>query len=484
MAKTKKRTDGEAAPKADALPSPSPRSLAALVGLGALSALWALFLWAELVLARQGGTPFCSLGEGVDCAALWDGSFASTIHSVTRLPVAGWGLVWGVVATALPLLGLYRRAEGELPCWLVSAIRVTAGAGAVSLVSLIAVSVAQSTLCLGCLVTYAIVGLYAVVGLYGWRQLGLPDLGPGLTKAGVFVVAAYLALLYPGMQTPKNPAKAASEALANAVKAGGASHDGHGHGPSATTTTTPPPTTHDLGNGPATGDAERDAKLYDLVRTLPPQLKQGLADSLYMYNTAAEAPREPARAVLGSRDAKVHITEWTDARCGHCAQLHETIKQILPIVPPGSFAIEPRHFPLDGACNSSVQRRSPDGASCLAAAAQICLEGNDKLFELSGKLFENQQSLTPDLVYDLAAPYMPKDQLKACVESPETKKKLDDDIAYALRHELEGTPLVVINGKKGTGFGPFLYSMILTGGVGKHPAFAELPAPNPHAHMH
>src|SRR5690606_31977881 len=94
---------------------PSARSLGALVALGVVSALWALFLWAELVVARSGGSAFCAVGDKLDCVALWDGDFASGVHRLTRLPVAGWGLLWGGLATLFPLLALVRRSEDGSP---------------------------------------------------------------------------------------------------------------------------------------------------------------------------------------------------------------------------------------------------------------------------------------------------------------------------------------------------------------------------------
>ena len=54
----------------------------------------------------------------------------------------------------------------------------------------------------------------------------------------------------------------------------------------------------------------------------------------------------------------------------------------------------------------------------------------------------------------------------------------------ATRHEFEGTPLVLVNGRKGSAFGPFLYAMVLTEGRPDHPAFGALPAPKPPHHDH
>jgi serine/threonine-protein kinase len=70
------------------------------------------------------------------------------------------------------------------------------------------------------------------------------------------------------------------------------------------------------------------------------------------------------------------------------------------------------------------------------------------------------------------------------VESPATDARLQEDIRLASSYEVEGTPLVLVNGRKGTSFGPFLYAMVLTRGSPDHPSFAALPPPNPNPHVH
>ena len=91
---------------------PSAPALAALTALGAAHALWTLFQWTQLVAARTGGQPSCGFGSGdaQACTAVWNSELASAVQSLSGLPVAGWGLVWSLVAFALPLAALARRA--------------------------------------------------------------------------------------------------------------------------------------------------------------------------------------------------------------------------------------------------------------------------------------------------------------------------------------------------------------------------------------
>jgi hypothetical protein len=456
--------------KPEASFSPGARSLAALAAVGIVAALWSLFQWSELLLVRAGGSAFCGLGGAVDCATVWETGFASGVHRLTGLPVAGWGLVWSLTALALPLWALMRKGEERSPGGLVSAIRVVAGAGVASVVVLASVSFSAGAICLACVGTYILVGAYAAIALYGWRRAGFPTLKRGVIHAGGATLAAFLLLLYPGLRTPTPADVSGQSALARASSPGAHDH-AHAHGEASP------------GHGEGTGHAERDATLADFVGQLDRATRQGLADSLLIFERGPEVPMREPRAVMGQA-APVHITEFSDIQCGHCAQLHITMSQLKEHFPEGWFSVDARNFPLDGACNPHVQRSSEDAISCHAARARICFEGSEHAFSYSGRLFSMGRNLSFDRIVALAEPYMSASELRTCMQSEETEAKLQADIEYAMAHDAHGTPIVLVNGRKGTSFGPFLYAMILTGGEGTHPAFAELPAPNPNAHMH
>ena len=433
-------------------PRPSATSLGALVGLGVLTALWSLFLWSQLLLSRSGGTPFCTLGEAATCGALWDAAFSRGVHAWTGLPIAAWGVAWGLAAAALPLFVLMTLAESGSAATLVTACRVTAAGGVVGVFVLGGVAAAAGAFCAGCFTTYIFVAGYAGIALFGWQHLGVPDLARGAAQAFGTLAAAFLVLLYPGRATPKSAAEVGRQAVAQSTpRAPGA----------APTTATP---------------------VASFIATLAPGLQQTLADAMLQHRGGIALSLPPPRALIGSAAAPVRITEFTDVLCDHCAQLHETIGEIERRA-SGTFQLEPRQFPLDAACNPAVQR-SGSPIRCLAAKAQICFEGRDGAFEYSGALFAKQKTLTEGDIFSLAEPHLKRAELEACVLSADTKKKLADDIALALRYEPDGTPLVLVNGKKASAFAPFLYALVLTGGSADDPAFAALPPGNPSAHIH
>lgn len=436
-------------------PSPTAASLAGLVALGGLASLWSLVLWAELWVSRRGGGAVCALGDPAACAALWDGAFATAVHRSSGLPLAAWGLAWGLAAFALPLAGLLRLAEGRPAPALWSATRLAAAAGALAVVVLFGVSLGAGTVCAGCFVVYVLVAGYAGVALYGWRT-GWPDLPRGAVLAALAVASVAALLLVPGTRTPARPGEAGRDAVAEAPAA-------------------------DL--GPGTGDPRRDALLVEFVQSLSAPLRQTLADSLHIAASSPALSLPEPRHLLGSAGAPVRITEWSDVLCGHCAALHDTLEELRRKLPEGSFSVDARQFPLDGSCNPLVERREPDSVRCLAARATLCVPG-EQAWKLSGELFARQEGLTAEKVYDLARGYRPRQELEACMASDATRRALEEDAQLARGFDPDGTPIVAVNGRRGTSFGPYLYAMVLTGGDPRHPAFASLPPPNPDAHLH
>ncbi len=446
----------------------APKAWVKLTALGALSALWALFLWAELVVARSGGGSFCGFGGKFDCTALWNGALAASVHRLTGLPISGWGLVWSVAAFALPLAGLARMASGRPPAALVSAVRLTAGAGLFAVAALLAASAAAGAICVGCIGTYLIVGAYAAIALLGWREAGMPEAGRGLALALGCMAAAFVLLLYPGLHTPKSSGEAGRRAVAEAAAAGSTTSETASEAPASA----------------GTGDPLRDRKVEELIAALDPAGRQMLADSLAIYRSAPPVMLPAPRALVGSTVAPVRITEFTDILCEHCAALQETLQMLREHTDPGSFSVDARQYPLDGRCNPAFEGGKGDDVRCVAAAARICMEPSGKEPEFAAALFEKQQGLKRNAVLAIAAPFMAPEKLAACIASPSTQAALQQDLAAASQFDSDGTPIVAVNGRRGTSFGPFLYAMILTRGNPEHPAFAALPPGNPSAHLH
>jgi protein-disulfide isomerase/uncharacterized membrane protein len=422
----------------------------ALLVLGVAESALSLFQWSQLLTLRRGGTTVCGVSERINCETVWNSAFASTVHEVLRMPVAALGVVWGIVAVALSALYLVWRRNGYTVRPATNGLRLTAAAGVGASLVFAAASASSGALCPTCLATYALTLSFAVVA---WRGLPGPvmpqtgEWGRALQWTGGFALAGYLALLMPGLQTPH--ASAASETVAKMAP------------------------------------AEDPASLEAYLRGLPPTEQQALANALAKYREDSPLPAlAPARRRHGPVDAPVKMVEWTDSRCPHCKSLVEVLALMKKRLPEGKLSLEARQFPLDAACNPAMPPRASDGTGirCVAAKGQICLEDAPDFWELREQLFEAQASLSPSKVMDiLSSGSVSRSQLEACIASQETTRKLNEDVEYAKRHDLQGTPLVVVNGREAMAMPSFLYALIMADGNPDAPAFKVLPAPKAQA---
>ena len=115
------------------------------------------------------------------------------------------------------------------------------------------------------------------------------------------------------------------------------------------------------------------------------------------------------------------------------------------------------------------------------AGALLCLEGRPEFWSVQRALFQRASHLTRDDVLDLAgAAYGDRAGLQSCIDSKETRAKLEEDLAYAEVHDIHGTPLVLLNGLEVEPQAPLIYALILAKGDVDAPEFKVLP-PDPDA---
>lgn len=414
--------------------------LLAAAGLALATTGWAAFLWQQLLVSRRGGDPYCALG-GTGCASLWDGAFANQVHAWTGLPVAGWGVAWGLVALVVALVAWrqVRAGRSPEPAW--SAAAWVAAAGAVGVLVLLGAGLRAGEFCSNCAIIQILVATYAGVVFVGRSALAPSEGRRGALLAFGATVGGFLLLLYPGQATPRAGGHLGTAAL----------------------------------SASATAD-DPDASLRAMLEGLDPAQRQTLANARAAYAQAKPVrPRLP-RTLVGDPFAPVRLTTFTDSGCGHCAVFHEALEQLLAVLPPGRMAVEQRVFPLDGSCNTAVRARGR-AQVCLAAQVRVCLEDDPRALDLAGWLHTDAAPLGTESIYTVAERLASRAEIEACVASGETSRKIAEDIDLALEAGLQGTPFLLVNGRPAPAFVPFLYALALTGGELDHPVFDGLPAP-------
>lgn len=402
-----------------------------LLGLGLAEVCLSIFQWVELRTVEAGGTAVCSINATVNCETVWTSPFAQRLSALTGLPVAGLGVVWGLAA-AVCAGSLLWRARSDRPLRpAVLPIRTVGVIAALACITLVAGSISAAALCLTCLGTYALVLGYAGVALAALPGPLPPAPGEwaravGLPAIVTAVAWGILLLVAPARTAGALPPRSASKS----------------------------------------GSAGKDVSQF--LASRPASEKQALADALAHF-ARTPAPTQPellprARVLKGPADAPVHLVEWTDILCPHCRHLNDALEELQAAVPQGRLAVEPRQYPLDGACNPDVPQKG-DGLRCTGSLALICLEQAPDFWSLRDKLFGAQKTLTREALLTIASSgSVARGQLEACIASPEAAAKLQDDIRYAELYNPTGTPIVAINGKPAYATPVFLYALTMASG--------------------
>ena len=462
---------------------PSKSVLGVLVALGVTSAFWAFFLWWQLLRARSGFEPVC-IGSG-GCADLWDAAFASGIHRWTGLPVAAWGAVWGTLAAFLPLqaLGASDQEQPSSVPWVPALLWVGVG-GLAGVVLLLAVSAVEGTFCGSCAVTYGLTIAYGLLAWFGARHRGFS--AKGLATAGIAMAVAWGLFLYPGLRTPKNVFKESREAFEAAASSSVENPHRVEEPVHTDKSVVPEDNPLRVSQWPLSAE-EQSRRLAERLSAAPTPWLAALSGIIEKYRNSPLASPSPApRHLMGPADADLRLTVFTDSQCGHCAQLHGALTVMGQLFPENAFSVDSRHFPLDGQCNPHLGP-NPDRASCPAAKARICIEHLPNAWELETDIYALQQDMSEAKIFDLLAPHLSNEELRACMGSAATAQALSEDVEFAMVYDPHGTPVVLVNGRVWPHDAMMIYVLILAGGNVDHPAFANLPPAPPeseHQHQH
>lgn len=156
---------------------------------------------------------------------------------------------------------------------------------------------------------------------------------------------------------------------------------------------------------------------------------------------------DPDWPLWGSPSAKVVLVEFSDFQCPHCRRAAFQIKPSLQEF-KGDIGLRFVHYPLDNACNSSLDWPMHPMA-CFAARASICAQKRGAFWPFHDELYRNQKRLNKRLVLETAESRgWDWTEFLACLRSEETKARLARDIEAARRLKIDGTPILLINGRK------------------------------------
>ena len=162
---------------------------------------------------------------------------------------------------------------------------------------------------------------------------------------------------------------------------------------------------------------------------------------------------QPHGNILGAKNAKLVIHEYTDFQCPYCAISNSMMSRLVNEV--DGVRVEHHDFPLNKECNSLV-KASPHKYSCKAAYYARAARFQGKYWDYITLLFDNQQDLSEPRLIELAKSInLNIDQLKKDAYSPEVKQGVIADIEKAHSLNITATPTYIIGIKKYEGLIPY-----------------------------
>jgi protein-disulfide isomerase/uncharacterized membrane protein len=159
--------------------------------------------------------------------------------------------------------------------------------------------------------------------------------------------------------------------------------------------------------------------------------------------------------IKGTVGAPIQIVEFADFECPACRRLYLMLKPLLSKY-GGKYQLVFKNFPLDNACNPSINRQFHRYA-CFAARASRCAGEQGKYWEGIDFLFtyeplddpENADNLSQSMITDMAKNLeLDEVALGECVKSERHNQVILNHIEEGGAINLQGTPTLIINGRK------------------------------------
>lgn len=144
--------------------------------------------------------------------------------------------------------------------------------------------------------------------------------------------------------------------------------------------------------------------------------------------------------IASAENAPIKMQIFSDFECPACKALSEMMPQIL-LRYGGKIDIQYFFYPLDSACNPSMQRGMHQYA-CKAAYYSVCMPVAE-FGVVHDEIFHNQSNLA-----DFLEKNIKKNTLETCIADPKTKEKVVSIINAATPFNIRSTPSFLLNGVK------------------------------------
>lgn len=144
--------------------------------------------------------------------------------------------------------------------------------------------------------------------------------------------------------------------------------------------------------------------------------------------------------ILGKKNAKISVVEFSDTECPFCKRFHPTMQELIKKYPNNVNWVY-RHFPL-----TSIHPKAPKEAEAAECAGELA--GNDGFWKYVDRLFEvtpsnNGLDLSqlPQIAEDVG---INRKKFENCLNSEKYAQKVQDHASDAIAAGAKGTPYSVI----------------------------------------
>ena len=177
---------------------------------------------------------------------------------------------------------------------------------------------------------------------------------------------------------------------------------------------------------------------------LPIALGVIIGGAVLAKNSAFSSKTDGDTHLLGSKNAKVKLVEYSDFQCPFCERHYPTLKKILADY-GDQVSLEYKHFPL-----SFHPYATP------AAEASECAAEQGKFWEFQDKIFEDQASLSVEQLSVWAKQLsLNMNKFSTCLSTHKYAAKVQADYQEGQQKGVNGTPATFINGQLVSGAQPY-----------------------------
>lgn len=147
--------------------------------------------------------------------------------------------------------------------------------------------------------------------------------------------------------------------------------------------------------------------------------------------------------ILGNKNAKVKMVEYSDFQCPFCLRSYPTLKEVVKKY-GDQISFEYKHFPLS--FHPMAQK---------AAEASECAGEQGRFWAMHDKLFENQEAFSVENFKQWAGDIgLNKKTFAACLDEGRFAAKVQADATEGSSLGVDGTPTTFVNGTPVVGAQP------------------------------